>query len=145
MSARLLSPLLSQAAVPVRRCPDPASPTPSGTVGTALAWDMPTLLQQSSSTHATPDDWARLMNARCDNFAVVLLQAASVNHDYGSTASAVPWVHYDQHSMWLLCANDSGRRGLHSNLSVRRLPPCLERHHCLYRMRDSTAAAEHSG
>lgn len=62
---------------------------------TQLTWDMPTLLSECESGDKTALDWVHLMNARCDNFAVVLLQADSLNFDYDSCESALPWVHYD--------------------------------------------------
>lgn len=66
---------------------------------TQLKWDMRTLLDESK--HKTVADWAATMNARCDHFAVVLLSCESLNLDYGSTDSNVPWIRYDSTHMWL--------------------------------------------
>ena len=47
-----------------------------------LAWDPQTLLEQSARHEQTAEGWAALMNERCANFAVVLLEAAAINFDY---------------------------------------------------------------
>ena len=57
---------------------------------------MQTLLAESEGHERTAADWASVMNARCDNFSVVLLPVESI--DFGAAsgepfARGVPWVH----------------------------------------------------
>ena len=72
---------------------------PRPSASTELAWDMQTLLAESQGHEQTSADWACLMNARCDNFSVVLLPVESIDFEYEGAASGVPsargvpWVH----------------------------------------------------
>ena len=72
---------------------------PRPSASTELAWDMQTLLAESEGHEQTAADWARLMNAKCDNFSVVLLPVESIDFEYEGAASGVPsergvpWVH----------------------------------------------------
>jgi len=72
---------------------------PRPSASTELAWDMQTLLAESEGHEQTAADWACLMNAKCDNFSVVLLPVESIDFEYeGATsgvpsARGVPWVH----------------------------------------------------
>jgi len=83
---------------------------------------MQTLLAESEGHERTAADWASVMNARCDNFSVVLLPAESI--DFGAAsgvpfARGVPWVHctWPPLELWTHRAAD-------------RLSPCVRLAHC---------------
>ena len=87
-----------------------------------LDWDMQTLLAESESHERTAADWASVMNARCDNFSVVLLPAESI--DFGAAsgvpfARGVPWVHctWPPLELW-------------THRPADRLSPCVRLAHC---------------
>ena len=74
---------------------------PFPSTSTELEWDMQSLLAESEGHEQTAADWARLMNAKCDHFSVVLLPVESIDFEYEGAASGVPsargvpWVHCD--------------------------------------------------
>ena len=87
-----------------------------------LDWDMQTLLAESEGHERTAADWASVMNARCDNFSVVLLPAESI--DFGAAsgvpfARGVPWVHctWPPLELW-------------THRPADRLSPCVRLAHC---------------
>ena len=95
---------------------------PRPSASTELDWDMQTLLAESEGHERTAADWASVMNARCDNFSVVLLPAESI--DFGAAsgvpfARGVPWVHctWPPLELWTHRAAD-------------RLSPCVRLAHC---------------
>ena len=51
---------------------------------------MQTLLAESEGHERTAADWASVMNARCDNFSVVLLPAESIDFGGRRLASLPP-------------------------------------------------------
>ena len=92
---------------------------------------MQTLLAESEGHERTAADWASVMNARCDNFSVVLLPAESI--DFGAAsgvpfASGVPWVHRctDQ---WH-CTSTWPPLELWTHRPADRLSPCVRLAHC---------------
>ena len=104
---------------------------PRPSASTELDWDMQTLLVESEGHERTAADWASVMNARCDNFSVVLLAAESI--DFGAAsgvpfASGVPWVHrctYQWH-----CTSTWPPLELWTRRPADRLSPCVRLAHC---------------